>query len=277
MTTPAPPRWLKVTRGAAPLVLSFPHTGTDLTDYEDRFISPWMARKDADWWVDQLYDFAHDLGATMVCTTISRSVIDVNRDPSGVSLYPGQPTTELCPTTTFDGEPLYKAGQEPSAAEINERRITFYDPYHAALGAEIKRLRDVHPRVVVYDCHSIRSNIPRLFEGALPNFNIGTNSGASCDAALSDAVAAVCKATSFSHIVNGRFKGGFITRSSGKPADNVHAIQMELAIRGYLNEITGPISEDQWPAKYDEKYAAPMRAALKGILEACLAFASKNP
>ena len=275
--TPAHPAWLKVTRGSAPLVLSFPHTGTELAGYDDRFVSPWLARKDADWFVDQLYDFARDLGATLVRTTLSRSIIDVNRDPSGVSLYPGQDTTELCPTTTFDGEPLYRAGEGPSDAEIAQRRKEFYDPYHAALSAEIKRLRNVHPRVVVYDCHSIRSNIPRLFEGALPNFNIGTNSGASCDAALAEAVENICKGTSFSHITNGRFKGGFITRSSGKPTENVHAIQMELAIRGYLNEITGPVSEDQWPGQYDEKYASPMRAALKGILEACLAFASKNP
>lgn len=265
--------WLTLHRGDAPLLLSMPHTGTELGAFESRYVSPWLARKDADWWVDKLYDFGRDLGATILRTTLSRSVIDVNRDPSGVSLYPGQATTELCPTTTFDGEPLYKEGHAPEAADIADRRAKFFDPYHAALAAETARLRALHPRVVVYDCHSIRSEVPRLFEGPLPNFNIGTNSGKSCDPALTTAVEAACAKTAFSHITNGRFKGGFITRSLGKPDTGVHAIQMELACRGYLRETAGPVAEGQWPAVYDEAFAAPMRGALKTILEACLAFA----
>ncbi len=265
--------WLTVHRGDAPLLLSMPHTGTELDAFESRYVSPWLARKDADWWVDKLYDFARDLGATIVRATLSRSVIDVNRDPSGVSLYPGQATTELCPTTTFDGEPLYKDGHAPEAADIADRRARFFDPYHVALAAETARLRALHPRVVVYDCHSIRSEVPRLFEGPLPNFNIGTNSGKSCAPALTAAVEAACAKTAFTHVTNGRFKGGFITRSLGKPEAGVHAIQMELACRGYLREIAGPVAEGAWPAAYDETFAAPMRAALKDILEACLAFA----
>lgn len=265
--------WLNVDRGTAPLLLSMPHTGTELGSYESRYASPWLARKDADWWVEKLYDFGRDLGATIVRTTLSRSVIDVNRDPSGVSLYPGQATTELCPTTTFDGEPLYKDGQAPDAAEIADRRAKYFDPYHAALNAEVARLKAVYPKVVVYDCHSIRSEVPRLFEGPLPNFNIGTNSGKSCAAALTAAVEAACARTTFSHVTNGRFKGGFITRSLGKPDAGVHAIQMELAARGYLSEIPGPVAEGRWPAAYDPVYAAPMRSALTNILEACLAFA----
>ena len=265
--------WLVLHRGAGPLLLSMPHTGTELGPYESRYVSPWLARKDADWWVEKLYDFGRGLGATIVRTALSRSGIDVNRDPSGVSLYPGQATTELCPTTTFDGEPLYKDGHGPDAADIAERRARFFDPYHAALNAEIARLRAAHSKVVVYDCHSIRSEVPRLFEGPLPNFNIGTNSGKSCAPALTAAVEAACAKTAFSHVTNGRFKGGYITRALGKPENNVHAIQMELACRGYLRETAGPVAEGNWPVAYDETYAAPMRDALKNILEACLAFA----
>jgi formiminoglutamase len=267
------PAWLTVVEGTTPLILSMPHTGTDLADIESRLVSPWIARKDADWWIDKLYDFGRDMGASIVRTALSRVVIDVNRDPTGVSLYPGQTTTELCPTTTFDGEPLYKAGQAPSDAEIEDRRARFYDPYHAALRTEIARVKAKHGVAVLYDCHSIRSVIPRLFDGHLPHFNIGTNSGKSCDRALEDAVAAECAKTDYSHIVNGRFKGGYITRTYGQPAENVHAIQMELACRGYLAECAGPVAEIQWPIPYDPAFAAPMRAALGKVLNACLDFA----
>jgi len=268
------PDWLTVTRGDAPLVVSLPHTGTDIpAEYEKGLVSPWLARKDADWWIHLLYDFAAGLGATVIRTKISRTVIDVNRDPSGVSLYPGQATTELCPTTTFDGEPLYAAGAAPAAEQIAERRTRFFDTYHAALRAEIERLRSRHDNVVIYDCHSIRSVIPRLFEGTLPHFNIGTNSGASCEPALSDAIETICVGSGFSHVVNGRFKGGYITRSLGNPEAGIHAIQMELACRGYMRESLGPVTEDEWPTPYDEDYAAPMRAALTLILQTCLTFA----
>jgi N-formylglutamate deformylase len=271
----AAPSWLSVRRGEVPLVVSLPHTGTEIpAEFESRLVSPWLARKDADWWIDRLYDFVTDLGATTVHTAISRTVIDVNRDPSGVSLYPGQATTELCPTTTFDGEPLYKAGGEPDAAEISERRTRYFEPYHATLRSEIDRLRAKHDRIVVYDCHSIRSVIPRLFEGTLPNFNIGTNSGASCDPALTSMIEAICGESEFSRVANGRFKGGYVTRSLGRPEAGVHAIQMELACRGYMQEPLGAVAEGQWPTPYDEAYAAPMRAALTRIIEACLRFAT---
>jgi N-formylglutamate deformylase len=270
------PAWLHVSEGTAPLVLSMPHTGTELADIEPKLVSPWIGRKDADWWIEKLYDFGRTLGATIVRTSLSRTVIDVNRDPSGVSLYPGQATTELCPTTTFDGEPLYKPGQAPNDAEIADRRARFYDPYHKALGDQIARLRAKHARVVLYDCHSIRSVVPRLFEGELSNFNIGTNSGKSCDAALEAAVAGTCAKSTYSHIVNGRFKGGYITRHYGRPAENVHAVQMELACRGYLKECNGPVNEKDWPVPYDAEFAAPMRAALSEVLNACLAFATQT-
>jgi len=269
------PIWLSVLRGDAPLVVSLPHTGTDIPpEYEHGLVSPWLARKDADWWIERLYDFAPSLGATVIRTVISRTVIDVNRDPSGASLYPGQATTELCPTTTFDGEPLYRPGAEPDAKAIDERRARFFEPYHATLQSEIERLRARHPRVVVYDCHSIRSVIPRLFEGTLPNFNIGTNGGATCDPALSRAIEEICARSGFTHVVNGRFKGGYITRSQGRPEFGIHAVQMELACRGYMHEPLGPVAEGQWPTGYDEAYAAPLRAALTRILESCLTFAT---
>ncbi len=265
---------VEVRRGTAPLVVSFPHTGTDLpAEIEAGFVSPWLARRDADWWIDQLYDFAADLGATTVRTTISRSAIDVNRDPSGASLYPGQATTELCPTTTFDGEPLYRKGEEPDGEEIARRRAYWFDPYHEALAAELDRLRAAHSKIVLYDAHSIRSRILRLFDGELPQFNIGTFSGASCDPALADAVEAECAASGFSHVLNGRFKGGWTTRHYGRPTDGVHAIQMELAMRGYMAEPETP-SPENWPTPLDP--ATPLRAPLTRILKACIAFAGKD-
>jgi N-formylglutamate deformylase len=268
------PDWLTVIPGEAPLVVSLPHTGTEIpAAFERGLVSPWLARKDADWWIERLYDFAPSLGATVIRTTISRTVIDVNRDPSGVSLYPGQATTELCPTSTFDGEPLYEPGAEPTAEQVAERRALFFDPYHATLHAEIERLRARHDNVVVYDCHSIRSVIPRLFDGALPHFNIGTNGGTTCAPSLSDANEKICTGSGFSHVVNGRFKGGYITRSLGKPDEGVHAVQMELACRGYMKEPLGPVSEGEWPPSYDEDYAAPMRTALTLVLQTCLTFA----
>lgn len=264
--------WLTIHRGEAPLLLSMPHSGIELQGLEPRLVSPWLARRDADWWIPQLYEFASSLGATIVHTAVSRTVIDVNRDPSGRSLYPGMATTELCPTTTFDGEPLYLAGQEPSEEEIAQRRASYFDPYHAALRSEAERLLARHPRVVLYDCHSIRSRIPRLFEGELPQFNIGTNDGRSCDPRLAAAVQQACAQSGFSHVLNGRFKGGYITRSLGEPARGLHAVQMELACRGYLQEPTGAVHEDNWPTPWDPAHAAPLRDALRQVLQRCLDF-----
>ncbi len=266
--------WLTVVRGAAPLIISLPHTGTDIpADLEPRLVSPWLARKDADWWVDRLYAFAEDLGATLVRTAISRTVIDVNRDPSGASLYPGQATTELTPTTTFDGEPLYRGGLAPDAGEIAARRETWFEPYHAALSAEIDRLRAIHPRVVLYEAHSIRSRVPRLFDGELPQFNLGTNGGASCDPALTAAVETACDASGLTRVTNGRFKGGWTTRHYGQPSEGVHALQMELACRGYMDDPAEPPTPDTWPTPFHADRAEPLRAVLEDVLSACLTFA----
>ena len=267
------PSWLTVTRGTAPLIVSFPHTGIDLAEVEGDFVSPWLARRDCDWWIDILYDFAGQLGATTVHTAISRSVIDVNRDPSGASLYPGQTTTALCPTETFDGDPLYRIGAEPTPQEVGRRRAAYFDPYHAALTAEIDRLRGLHYQVVLYDCHSIRSVLPRLFEGTLPVFNLGTNDGNAAATGLQDMVAGIIAATGESFVVNGRFKGGWITRHHGRPASGVHALQMELANRGYMHEPEGKGDPSFWPTAYDPAYAEPMRRVLIAILETALRWA----
>ena len=265
--------WLEVRRGTAPLVVAFPHGGSELAEIESRFVSPWLARRDADWHIGGLYDFVHALGATTVTTRISRAVIDVNRDPSGASLYPGQATTDLCPTTTFDGDPLY-TGAGPDAVEVAERSARWFHPYHAALTAELARLRALHPRVVLYDAHSIRSRIPRLFEGELPNFSIGTNSGASCALELTEAVVDAslfhqCDGN-WTGVVNGRFKGGWTTRHYGNPDRGVHAIQMELAMRGYLDEPLVP-AESNWPSAIDPE--PPVRPILRQVICACLTFA----
>ena len=268
------PDWLAVERRDAPLIVSIPHAGTDLAGYEPRFVSAWLARRDADWHVPDLYDFARTLGATIVRTSISRSVVDANRSPDGVSLYPGQATTELCPTTTFDGEPLYGDGQAPDEGEIAGRRARYHAPYHEALGAEIARLRNLHPRVALYDAHSIRSVVPRLFDGELPVFNLGTNSGRSCSAALRERLAAALAESGQTFVVDGRFKGGWITRGFGRPDEGVEAVQLELACRAYMAEPERP-SPDNWPGPLDEVLAAPTRATLRALLSALLEWTSR--
>lgn len=263
--------WLHVDRRETPLILAFPHGGSDIPDdLVAGFRSRWWAIRDADWHIRALYDGLAD--ATCIWTDVSRSVIDCNRDPSGASLYPGQTTTGLCPTDTFDGDPLYRDGE---GADVEARRLAYHAPYHAAIEAEIARLRAIHPRVVLYDCHSIRSVVPRLFEGELPELNIGTDNGTTCDPALSAAVVAACKGRS--HVLDGRFRGGWTTRHYGRPQDGVHAIQMETAMRAYLREPDGLPDEGNWPPAWDAAYAAPLRDNLKTILAAVLDFAKGRP
>ena len=267
--------WLTVRKGAAPLLLCMPHTGTEIPpEIESRLVSPWLARKDTDWWIERLYDFAFDLGASVVRTSVSRTVIDCNRDPSGASLYPGQATTELCPTTTFDGEMLYRAGAAQSPPEIAARSDTYFEPYHRAIAGHIARLRALHPLIVLYDCHSIRSAVPRLFTGTLPHFNIGTFAGASCAPELTARIERVCDRGPFSRVTNGRFKGGYTTRHYGRPHEGVHAVQMELACRAYLREPQAEVDVANWPCTWEDAVAAPMRTVLQEVLHACLAFAS---
>jgi N-formylglutamate deformylase len=260
--------WLTVRRGEAPLLVSFPHTGSSIpAECAPGLASFPLARHDTDRHIDQLYGFAAQLGATTVHTALSRTVIDVNRDPSGASLYPGQATTGLVPLETFDGLSLYREGKAPTQEEIERRKAAYFAPYHAALAEELGRLRTLHEQVVLYDCHSIRSVIPRLFPGELPVFNIGTNDGRSCDPMLAGRVASLCAASRWTYVVDGRFKGGWITRSYGRPAHGVHAIQMELAFRGYL-------PDERDPPRWDPEFAAPIQRTLRSVLEACIGFAS---
>ncbi|MGV8958854.1 MAG: N-formylglutamate deformylase [Stenotrophomonas sp.] len=272
------PDWLEIHRGTAPLIISFPHTGTELPDeLAGQFVSPWLARRDTDWWVHELYAFAKDLGATTVRTAISRSVIDVNRDPSGISLYPGQNTTGLCPLTTFDNQPLYCDGCAPDEAEIARRRSLWFDPYHAALSEQIARLHASHGTVLMYDAHSIRSHIPHLFEGELPQFNIGSagptgEPDTSCDNALTDVVDNLCALSGMSHVRNGRFKGGWITRHYSDIPGGVHTLQMELGCRGYMHE-PEQVDEHNWPTPYDREHATALRNTLQQVVRACLDFA----
>lgn len=265
--------WLSIARADAPLVVSIPHAGVEIpAAIEARLADPWLARKDADWQVDALYAFAHDLGATVIKTAISRTVVDVNRDPSGASLYPGQATTTLCPTITFDNEPLYRPGQEPGKDEIAARAETFLAPYHAAITQEIARLRARHAHVVLFDAHSIRSRAPMLFDGVLPVFNLGTNGGTTCAAAYEQAAIARCGESGATFVANGRFKGGFITRHFGKPDQGVHALQMELALRAYIDE-PDALTPQTWPRPLDAARAAQTQATLGALLTDCIALA----
>lgn len=270
--------WLEIRRGDAPLIVSFPHTGTEIPrDVEERLLCPWMGRKDTDWSVHHLYDGVSKARPTTIRTRISRTVIDVNRDPDGVSLYPGQATTGLCPLTTFDGEPLYKPSRAPDAQEIASRRARYFDPYHAALAAEIERLRSKYGCVVLYDAHSIRSRVPRLFEGLLPDFNVGTNHDTTCDPALTRGIELVCDGSLFTRVTNGRFRGGWTTRRYGQPGRGVHAVQMELACRSYLDEPADALSPENWPPPYDPSRARDARTVLGRVLLACVEFTERAP
>ncbi|MDU8944251.1 N-formylglutamate deformylase [Ovoidimarina sediminis] len=256
--------FLDITRGDSPLVLGLPHTGTDLPpQIYDALNDTGRALADTDWHIHQLYDGLFP-GATTVRTAIHRYAIDVNRDPSGESLYPGQNTTGLCPLIDFDGNPIYRSGQEPSAEDIIHRRETWHDPYHAALEAELARIRDRYGFAILYDCHSIRSGIPFLFDGRLPDFNIGTNEGRTCDPSIESAVTEICaSAVGYTAILNGRFKGGWTTRHYGRPREGIHAIQMELAQSAYLTDEAPP-----W--RYDPGKAARLRNTLATILNTLL-------
>lgn len=251
---------VEITRGDSPLVLGLPHTGTDMPDdCLSRLNGTGRALADTDWHIDRLYaGLIADV--TTVRTPVHRYVIDVNRDPSGASLYPGRNTTDLCPLTDFDGRPIYLPGQEPEANEVTRRRAMYHAPYHAALAAELDRARAKHGFAILYDCHSIRSHIPYLFDGTLPDFNVGTNSGTTCAPAIETAIVQICEAANgYTSVLNGRFKGGWTTRHYGQPEQGVHAVQMELAQSTYMHEAP--------PWDYDPARADRLRAHLAAILE----------
>ncbi|WP_108262295.1 N-formylglutamate deformylase [Mangrovicoccus ximenensis] len=247
-----------VTRGGSPLVLGFPHTGTYVPeDIRTQLNAEGRLLRDTDWHVEALY---RDLvpGVTAVAANFHRYLIDANRDPEGVSLYPGQTTTTLVPTTTFDNAPIWETA--PDAAAIAARRADWHAVYHAALEAELARVKAIHGVAILYDCHSIRSVIPWLFEGVLPDFNIGDNNGETCDPRITAAVRARCDASGRTVITNGRFKGGWTTRHYGRPHDGLHAIQMELAQSSHL-------AGEEPPFGLDAQKAESLRAVLKDICQ----------
>lgn len=251
---------VEVTRGEGPLVLGLPHTGTHVpADILARLNARGRSLADTDWHVERLYDGLLP-GVTVVRATFHRYVIDANRPPDGESLYPGQNTTGLCPVTDFDGRDIYRSGEAPRADEVEDRRARFHAPYHAALSEELDRVRARHGIAVLYDCHSIRSRIPFLFEGTLPDFNIGTNDGRSCAPEMEAAVARLCAAAQgYTSVLNGRFKGGWTTRHYGRPSDGLHAMQMELAQSTHL-------AAEAPPFAYDEAGAARLRPHLRAVL-----------
>jgi N-formylglutamate deformylase len=225
-------------RGSTPLVVSLPHTGTALPHFvQPRLQQRALAVEDTDWHLDVLYAFARDLGASLLSPTYSRYLIDLNRPADNQPMYPGANNTELCPTRFFNGDPLYREGLAPDEAEIARRRDLYWRPYHDALQSESQRLRALHGHAVVFDGHSIKSVLPWLFEGRLPDLNLGTVSGTSCDATLREALTARLRAQdAFTHVADGRFKGGHITRFYGRPREGVHAVQLEMAFRCYMIE-----------------------------------------
>lgn len=255
-------------QGAGPLLVSMPHVGLHIPDDIAADMTPLAHTvSDTDWHIDRLYDFLGDLGAGVIAATHSRYVVDLNRPPDGASLYPGQATTGLCPTGTFDDEPLYRDGAAPDEAEIERRVARYWKPYHDKLEAELARLKAAHGYALLWDAHSIRSVVPRLFEGRLPDLNIGTADGASCDPELAAQVLhAAESAESYGAVLNGRFKGGYITRRYGQPGESIHAIQLELTQRTYMDETR--------PFGFREELAEGVRPVIKRMLAAMLDWAS---
>jgi N-formylglutamate deformylase len=249
---------VEITRGDGPLVLGLPHTGTHVPPAIHAALNAQGRQlEDTDWHIHELYQ---DLlpGVTTVRASFHRYVIDANRDPEGASLYPGQNTTGLVPLTDFEGRDIWTT--PPTEAEIAARRAEFHAPYHAALAAELERVRARHGVAILYDCHSIRAEIPFLFDGLLPDFNIGTNNGTTCAAAIEAAVHQLTELPGYTSVLNGRFKGGWTTRHYGRPAEGLHAIQMELAQRTHLTTESHPFDLD--PAK-----SAALRPHLARILQ----------
>ena len=256
-------------RGPSALVVSMPHVGTFVPRSVGRQLADCAARRpDTDWHLPRLYDFLDELGATVIVATHSRYVVDVNRPPDGANLYPGRDTPRLCPIDTFHQEPLYRAG-EPDAAEIARRVERVWRPYHRRLAGEIARVREEHGIAMLWDAHSIVSVAPRLFDGRLPDFNLGTAGGASCDAGLAQSLAvALSRQSGYASVLNGRFRGGYITRHYGDPARGVHAIQMEMAEATYMDETS--------PYTFRAERAEPVRRILREQLRIVLDWARQR-
>lgn len=252
-------------RGDSPLIVNVPHAGTHVpADLHARLTPAARAVPDTDWHVEKLYRFAPASGATLMHATHSRFVVDLNRDPAGVALYAGADNSELCPTRTFGSEPIY-VGAGPASDEVAARTRVYFTPYHDALQAEIERVRARHGHVILLDGHSIRAEVPRFFEGRLPDLNLGTADGRSCAPGLSAAAAGVLAAAApLTHVVNGRFKGGWITRHYGRPEAGVHALQLEMAQDAYMDEAP--------PYPWHPPRAQPVEAVLRRLVDTLVAW-----
>jgi N-formylglutamate deformylase len=252
------------TPGTAPLLVSFPHAGTEIPEQlAERMTPEALQRADVDWHLPQLYAFVRAMGASTIAARFARHVIDLNRPPEDESLYPGQDVTGLLPLDTFRKQPLYLPGQAPDAAESQQRRRVYWQPYHDALRAELDRLRKEHGHVVLWDAHSIASVMPRFFDGKLPDLNLGTADGRACAPALQAAVEAEMTAqTDFTHISNGRFKGGHITRHYGQPDAGIHALQLEMCQSTYMDETA--------PFAYRPDLAAKVQPLLQRMLNSAV-------
>lgn len=250
--------------GRLPMLVSMPHAGTDIPDEVAASLAPCAAaRADTDWHLPELYGFLEEMGISTISARWSRYLIDLNRPPEDTNLYPGLDTTGLCPFDTFGRERLYRDGMEPDGAEVQRRLARYWQPYHAQLRAELDRLKAEHGRVVLWEAHSIASVVPRFFDGKLPDLNFGTAEGKSCAPGLEAAVLDVARAQErFSIALNGRFKGGHITRHYGQPASGVHAIQLEKCQYLYMNEAP--------PFEYRPAVAATLQPLLRDMVKAAV-------
>jgi N-formylglutamate deformylase len=253
-------------RGRSPLLLSLPHIGTSIPEQlKPAFVERALNVEDTDWHLQQLYDFAGELGASVIVPRCSRYVIDLNRPPENSPMYAGANNTELVPTRFFSGEPLYRHGREPDDGEIARRRDAYWRPYHDALAAELDRLHALHGRALLWEGHSIKSVLPWLFDGKLPDLNLGTAGGSSCAPSLRAALTRVLQAqTAYTQATDGRFKGGYITRRYGQPQRGVHAVQLEMCWSTYMNEAP--------PFEIDAQRAARLKPVLRSLLETALAW-----
>jgi N-formylglutamate deformylase len=247
-------------QGTTPVLIDIPHCGTYVPPEIARDMTPEGRRLlDTDWHVEKLYSFAPGLGVGLFNATHSRYVADLNRDPDGKPLYPGADNTEVCPLRTFHDAEIWLPGRAPDPAEVLRRVATYWRPYHAALAAEIAAVKARHGFCILLDGHSIFSEVPRFFAGKLPDFNLGTADGRSCTASLQAAAASVLAgASAFTHVVNGRFKGGYITRQYGRPTEQAHALQLEMAMSAYLDE--------RAPERYEPTRAAPLTGVLERLV-----------
>jgi N-formylglutamate deformylase len=251
-------------KGRVPLLISMPHNGEKIpADIANIMTDKGLDVADTDWYMDRLYAFAQKLGAFILIPEYSRYVIDLNRDPDGVDLYPGANSTELCPTTAFDLSPLYQNNQIPSADDISKRITNYWQPYHQTLASTLATLKSQFGKAVLLEAHSIRSEVPRFFTGQLPDFNFGSSDGKSCASALVDAITEI-DYTPYSMVCNGRFKGGYITRAYGQPEQNIHAIQLELSQRTYMHEQA---------MTYREEFAEQVQPKLEALVKTLIDFA----